>query len=64
MSEPSTSSMSKRQAYEAYRDGELSEEQAREFFGEEYEDVLQLSRVEDVLDRQSEPDVEPDELHR
>lgn len=62
MSNASTSSLTKREVYEAYRTGELSEEDVAEFFGDEWENVRQLSRVADVLDDQ--PDVGGDELYR
>lgn len=52
------------EVYEAYRSGEISVEEACEFFGSEWEDVRQLSRVEGILRSQPEPEVGDDELYR
>lgn len=52
------------EVYEAYRSGEISVEEAREFFGSDWEDIRQLSRVEDILRSQPEPDVDDEELYR
>lgn len=57
--------MTKPEAYEAFREGDLSEEEAIAFFGaEEWEEVRQLERVEEILADQPEPDADPDDLYR
>lgn len=45
--------------YDAWRDGAISNEQAQNFFGPEWGDVLQLADVENIL--ASQPEVETDE---
>ncbi|WP_152420449.1 hypothetical protein [Halococcus thailandensis] len=45
--------------YDAWRNGTISDEQARRFFGPKWEDVLQLADVEDIL--ASQPEVDADE---
>lgn len=62
MSRTTTSPTTKSEAYDAYRNGNLTEAEAREFFGDEWEDVLQLGRVENILDSQPEPDTDHDDL--
>lgn len=54
----------KPEVYEALRAGEITKEEAREFFGGEWEDVEQLKRVEDILRTQPEPEVDDSELYR
>ncbi|MFC7081903.1 hypothetical protein [Halorussus caseinilyticus] len=54
----------KPEVYDALRAGDITEEEARRFFGSEWDDVRQLSNVEDVLRSQPEPEVESDELYR
>lgn len=48
--------MNEQEAYKAYRAGELSEEQASDFFGVKWEDVKQLERIENILSSQPEMD--------
>lgn len=56
--------MSKPEAYDAYRNGDLSEAEAREFFGDEWEGVRRLERVETILGDQPEPDTDAEDLLR
>jgi hypothetical protein len=48
--------------YEAYCNGEITESAAKEFFGDEWEDVCQLERVESILSTQPDPDTDSDDL--
>lgn len=50
--------------YEALRSGEITEAEARQFFGSEWDDVQQLSNVESILRSQPEPDVDDDQIYR
>lgn len=54
----------KPEVYEALREGEITKEEAREFFGGEWEDVEQLERVEKILRTQPEPEADDSELYR
>lgn len=54
----------KPEVYEALRAGDITEEEARRFFGSEWDDVHQLSNVEAILRSQPEPDVDDSELYR
>ncbi|HET7325516.1 MAG TPA: hypothetical protein VFJ06_14405 [Halococcus sp.] len=50
--------------YEACRAGAISEEEARNFFKSDWEDVCQLYRVENILDSQPDPEVDSSDLFR
>lgn len=52
------------EAYEALRTGDISRKDARQLFGDEWEDVRQLERVDDIINTQPEPDVDSSELYR
>lgn len=52
------------EVYDAWRQGEISDEEAREFFGEDWEAVKQMARAQDVLADQPEPEVAEDDLFR
>lgn len=54
----------KPEVYKAFRAGNITEEDAREFFGSEWDDVQQLSNVEDILRSQPEPEVDKSEIYR
>jgi hypothetical protein len=54
--------MDKQAIYDDYRSGNLTEAEACEAFGDEWEDVLQLERVETILVSQPAPDTDPDDL--
>jgi len=62
MSQATTPPTTKPEAYNAYRNGNLTESEAREFFGDEWEDVLQLEQVESILDSQPDPDTDSEDL--
>lgn len=64
MANVTSSSKTKPEAYEALRSGDLSAVEAEQFFGEEWEDVRQLSTVEDILSAQPEPDIDTNDLYR
>ena len=48
--------------YDAWRNGDISDDKARAFFGLEWNEVRQLSEVENILSSQPEPEVEDSEL--
>jgi len=50
------------QKYEAWRAGELSDEEAREFFADEWESVQKMEQVRKILADQPEPDLDRDDL--
>lgn len=54
----------KPEVYEAFRAGDITEEEAREFFGSEWDDVRQLAKVEGILRSQPEPEVDTNEIYR
>jgi hypothetical protein len=62
MSKATNHSTSKVEAYEAYRNGEITEIDAQEFFGDEWEDVRQLERVECILSDQPEQSTDSEDL--
>lgn len=64
MPQTSIPSSDPRQVFDAYREGRISEERARRYFGDEWEDVQQLDRVEDILESQPEPEIDNSELFR
>ncbi|MHC3437902.1 hypothetical protein ACYJ1Y_07280 [Natrialbaceae archaeon A-gly3] len=64
MTEGINSSKTKPEVYEAFRSGDLSASEAEQFFGDEWEDVHQLSTVEEIRSGQPEPDIDPGELYR
>lgn len=64
MSQASTFPSDPREVFDAYREGKISEERARCYFGDEWDDVQQLDRVEDILENQPEPDIDDSELFR
>ena len=58
MSQSITSPTTKPEAYNAYLNGNLTQAEAREFFGDEWSEVLQLERVDTILATQPEPDTD------
>lgn len=50
--------------YEAYISGDISDRAARCHFGDGWESIQQLERVEGILGDQPEPDVSEDKLYR
>jgi hypothetical protein len=62
MSHTTNHSTPKPEVYEAYCNGEITESAAKEFFGDEWEDVCQLERVESILSTQPDPDTDSDDL--
>ncbi len=64
MSQASTSPNGPREVFNAYREGQISEERAKCYFGEDWEEVKQLDRVENILENQPESDVDDSELFR
>lgn len=54
--------MTKSEVYSAYRNGNLTEAEAREFFGDEWSEVQQFERVDTILKSQPEPYTDADEL--
>lgn len=64
MANATSSSKTKPEVYEAFRSGDLSAAEAEQFFGEDWEDVHQLSTVEDILSAQPKLDVDTSDLYR
>ncbi|MDL0134579.1 hypothetical protein [Halobacterium salinarum] len=64
MHEASQSPSTKPEAYRAYKNGDISEEHAREILGDDWEKSLQLGRVEGILNQQPEPDIQDEDLFR
>jgi len=55
-----TSEREKVEKYWAWREGRLSDKEAREFFDDEWEDVQKMADVQDILAHQPEPALDDD----
>lgn len=64
MSKATRSPTTKPEAYTAYKNGEMPKEEALSILGDDWEEALQLIRVEDILSEQPEPEVQDDDLLR
>lgn len=64
MPHSSTHPQTEPEVYEAFQSGELSKEEAKEFFGRDWDEVRQLARVESILASQPDPDVADSHLFR
>lgn len=51
-------------AYEMYKSGDLSEEQAAELFDDQFDDVKQMVRCDEIIRNQPDPDPNNDDLFR
>lgn len=48
--------------YEAWRNGEITDQQAKNYFGYEREVVKQMKEIEEILSNQEEPDIDDGDL--
>lgn len=62
MTHPSEVRKTKPAVYDAWKNGDISDEEARKFFGPEWDDVRTFSEAEDFVASQSEPDIDDQEL--